>query len=113
VFPDAWARLFTSETQVLAAARTYFAWAGPCYPLFGLGLCLYFASQGAGKVLGPVLAGTLRLALVAAVGGWLTTWASPVWMIFALVGAAMAAYGLATAAAIYFVDWSPKRKQTP
>lgn len=44
-------------------------WAGPAYGLFGLGLSLYFSSLGAGKVIGPVLAGTLRLLLVA-LGGW-------------------------------------------
>jgi len=37
---------------------------------FGLGLALYFASQGAGTMLWRLLAGGLRL-LVAAGGGWL------------------------------------------
>ena len=106
--PDAWARLFTSEPQVLAAARSYFAWAGPAYPLFGLGLCLYFASQGSGKILGPVIAGTLRFVVVAIGGWWLTTWSAPVWTIFALVGFGMATYGLGTAAAVHFVSWEPK-----
>ena len=110
LFPDAWARLFTTEPKVLEAAASYFAWAGPCYPLFGLGLCLYFASQGSGKMWGPVLAGTLRLVVVAIGGWWLTTWASPVWMIFALVGLAMAAYGLGTVAAVYWVSWEPVGK---
>ena len=109
VFPDAWARLFTDEPAVLASSRAYFNWVGPCYAIYGMGLCLYFASQGAGKVLGPVLAGTLRLAMVAGVGVWLTTWPAPVWTMFAIVGAAMVAYGLACAASIYFVSWQPKR----
>jgi hypothetical protein len=38
--------------------------------LFGLGLALYFAAQGAGRLLWPVLAGFSRLA-IASVGGWL------------------------------------------
>ncbi len=45
--------------------------AGPAFPFFGLGLTLYFASQGAGQVIGPVLAGTVRLVLVAGAGWWL------------------------------------------
>ena len=113
VFPESWAGLFTREPAVQAAAHAYFSWVGPCYPLYGLGLCLYFASQGAGRVLGPVLAGTLRLAMVAGIGWWLTTWPisaqAPVWAMFALVGAAMAVFGVATAAAIYFVSWEPQR----
>jgi hypothetical protein len=40
------------------------------YGFFGVGLALYFASQGAGRVLWPLLAGFSRLA-IAAVGGWI------------------------------------------
>ncbi len=109
IFPDAWAQAFTSDPAVLAAARSYFRWVGPCYPLFGLGLCLYFAAQGSGRIIWPVLAGTSRLLLVIAGGWWLAVTAAPSWTIFALIAAAMALYGLATAASIYFVSWEPMR----
>ncbi|MEI7446762.1 MAG: MATE family efflux transporter, partial [Burkholderiales bacterium] len=56
VAPDLWATLFTSDEAVLEHARSYLRWAGPAFPAFGFGLTLYFASQGSGKVLGPVLA---------------------------------------------------------
>jgi putative MATE family efflux protein len=112
--PNLWASLFTSEPKVLAAAAQYFSWVGPCYPLFGLGLCLYFASQGSGKILGPVLAGTLRLIIVASGGWWLSTsaWAASLTQgspVFALVALAMAAFGLASALAVYSVSWGPGR----
>lgn len=107
-FPDLWAPLFTTDEAVLASARSYLRWAGPAFGFFGLGLCLYFAAQGSGKVLGPVLAGTLRLALVA-VGGWLLAiFAAPQWSLFALVGVSMVAYGLAAAAAIYWTPWGSR-----
>ena len=107
--PDLWTRLFTQDAAVLAAAASYFHWAGPCYGLFGLGLCLYFSSLGAGKVGGPVLAGTLRLALVAA-GGWLLARAqAEAWTIFALVAFGMAAYGAANVVAIRYADWGVER----
>ncbi|HEX2539912.1 MAG TPA: MATE family efflux transporter [Caldimonas sp.] len=107
VAPGLWSRLFTDEPSVLAAAASYFRWAGPCYALFGFGLCLYFSSLAAGRVGGPVLAGTLRLAVVA-VGGWmLASAAAPAWTIFALVAAAMAAYGLATWLVVWRADWRP------
>ena len=57
VAPDLWASLFSSNAAVLDYARQYLCMAGPAFPFFGLGLTLYFASQGSGKVLGPVLAG--------------------------------------------------------
>ena len=42
---------------------------GPVYGFFGLGLSLYFASQGAARLFWPLFAGLLRL-LVAVGGGW-------------------------------------------
>lgn len=105
IFPDAWTSLFTSDVAVIKAGRQYLTAAGAGFPFFGLGLCLYFASQGAGKLLGPVLAGTLRLALVALVGWWLTMSSAEAWTLFALAGGAMVIYGLATAAAVYRTRW--------
>jgi putative MATE family efflux protein len=104
-FPDLWVGLFSSDQTVLASGRTYLRWAGPAFGFFGLGLCLYFAAQGSGKVLGPVLAGTLRLVLVAVGGSMLAIFAAPPWALFALVGVSMVAYGLAAAAAIYWTAW--------
>ncbi|WP_288901267.1 MATE family efflux transporter [uncultured Sneathiella sp.] len=105
LFPDIWTGMFTDVQPVMKSAGLYFAWVGPFYGLFGLGLCLYFSSQGAGKVLGPVIAGTIRLVVVA-LGGWiLATNAMPEWTIFALIGGAMAIYGAATALAVYVVRW--------
>jgi Na+-driven multidrug efflux pump len=103
--PDAWAELFTQDPQVLIAARTYLHFAGFGFAFFGLGLCLYFSSQGAGKVLGPVLAGTLRLILVIGIGLALVFFDAPLWALFALVAAAMVVYGLFTAAVVYITPW--------
>jgi putative MATE family efflux protein len=104
-WPDAWAGLFTRSPEALEAARTYLRRAGPAYGFFGLGLTLYFASQGSGKVLGPVLASTLRLVVIA-VGGWLLVRSdAPLGWLFALVGGAMAAYGLATAWVVHRTRW--------
>lgn len=105
LLPDVWSGLFTEDAAVIAAARQYLIAAGAGFPFFGLGLCLYFASQGAGRLVGPVLAGTLRLVLVA-LGGWfLTMQAAPAWTLFALAGGAMIIYGLATLAAVRFTRW--------
>ncbi len=107
--PGLWTQHFTNDPAVLASAALYFQWAGPCYGLFGLGLSLYFSSLGAGKAFGPVLAGTVRLVLVA-VGGAALAWAqTPPWTIFALVALGMAAYGLATAVAVRSTSWGVER----
>ncbi|MSP48374.1 MAG: MATE family efflux transporter [Alphaproteobacteria bacterium] len=107
--PDLWATLFTGDPKVLASARSYLVWSGLGYGFFGLGMCLYFASQGAGKVLGPVLAGTLRLVLIAGGGWWLAASAAEPWTLFALVGVSMAAYGVAAALAVRWTSWGPQR----
>jgi putative MATE family efflux protein len=103
--PSLWISMFTSDPGVTAAATSYFTWAGPAFAFFGLGACLYFSSQGAAKVGGPVMAGTARLVLVGGGGWWLSSMGAPAWMLFALVGAAMAVYGLGTALAIRLTRW--------
>jgi putative MATE family efflux protein len=109
LWPDVWAGLFTTDPVVLDYARQYLRWAGPAFPLFGLGLTLYFASQGSGRVLGPVLAATLRLVVVVAAGAWLVARDAPAWQLFALVGVAMVVYGVATAASIRLTRWGPRQ----
>ena len=105
LLPTLWTGLFTQDPGVLASAATYFHWAGPGYGLFGQGLCLYFSSLGAGHAGGPVLAGTLRLVVVA-LGGWMLSEArAPAWSIFALAGLGMAAYGLAMVLAVKRARW--------
>jgi Na+-driven multidrug efflux pump len=111
IMPQLWSQLFSADEQVTAAANLYLRCAGPTFPLFGLGLCLYFSSQGAGKVLGPVLASSLRLGVVL-LGTMLLTWSgAPLWCLFVLVGLSLAAYGAATAAAVYSTSWAPQRTQ--
>ena len=109
IWPDLWSRLFTNDRDVLASASSYFTWAAPTYSVFGLGLCLFFASQGAGKVLWPVIAGTLRLLVIVVGGWWLVVSQAPAWSVFALIGIALSANGLATALAIYMVSWAKRR----
>lgn len=103
--PDAWAGLFTTDESVLFFARQYLQIVGLAFPLFGLGLTLYFASQGSGKMLGPVLAGTLRLVLVFGIGTWLMGLPGTTAQFFALVAGTMAVYGVATVAAVKFTRW--------
>ena len=110
--PDVWARLFSQDEAVLAYARQYLVTAGPAFPFFGLGLTLYFASQGAGQVIGPVLAGTVRLLLVAGGGWWLAQYWGTADDFYGLVALAMLLYGLVTAAAVAFTPWTASAKRS-
>lgn len=105
LWPQLWSVLFTSKPEVLRYCAQYLRFAGPAYMFFGLGMTLYFASQGAGKVLGPVLAGTVRLVMICVGGWWLTVSDAPDWAYFALIGAAMTAYGLCSAMAVRWTTW--------
>ena len=69
IVPTAWLGLFTGEPSVLAVGSTYLRIVGPTFALFGLGLALYFASQGAGRVAPALIAGACAFA-VSVGGGW-------------------------------------------
>ena len=103
--PSLWVSLFTHDPGVTAAASSYFGWAGPAFGFFGIGTCLYFASQGAAKVGGPVLSSTARLLTVAIGGWWLASSHAPAWTLYALVGGAMVIFGLSTVASVRLTRW--------
>ena len=64
--------LFTVDVGVLGAGRSYLRIVGPAYAGLGAGLALFFAAQGTGRVLQPLVAGFTRLIIVAA-GGYIAT----------------------------------------
>lgn len=105
LWPDVWAGVFTSEPEVLASAREYLRIAGPAFPMLGLGLTLYFASQGAGQMAGPVLAAAARLALVVMVGWWLSSGETTATALFALIAGAMVLYGVLTSLSVKLSNW--------
>lgn len=106
VEPDLWGRLFTRDPETLAAVGLYLSIVGPFYAFFGLGLCLYFASQGLGSMVWPVIGTLLRLLIVLGGGMALvaTDTATPE-AVFAVVAAAMAVYGLFIVAALRLGPW--------
>jgi putative MATE family efflux protein len=105
LFPAAWLSLFDSDPAMIAAGSRYLQIVGPFYGFFGLGLVLYFASQGAGKLLWPVIGNAARL-VVAAVGGVLALqWGGDLGIVFAAQAAAMVVYGVVNAYAIAGGAW--------
>jgi len=107
VAPHLWANLFSTDLDVLEISYSYLTWSGPAYAFFGLGLCLLFASQGAQKVHGLVLAGTVRLIIVSAGCGILAQFDATPMHFFMLVAAGMIIYGLFAAISVYMTNWNP------
>lgn len=107
VFPLAWAGLFSTDPAVLEACSQYLRRVAPCYPFLSIGVALYFASQGAGRMGMPLLAGGLRL-VIASVGGFAAIGAgAPVGAVFHVIAAAMFVYGSFTAWAVFRTNWAP------
>jgi len=106
LFPEAWIHIFSRDPEVVAAGRQYLQIVAPFYVFLGLAIVLYFASQGAGHVLRPVLAGTVRLVLV--VGGAFIALAldAPLWVLYALIAFGLAVFGSLTAFAVHRTDWA-------
>jgi putative MATE family efflux protein len=102
VVPLAWVGLFSTDAAVLESGSRYLRTVAPFYPFLAAGIALYFAAQGAGRVLWPVLAGTVRLALVIAGGALVASLQG----VFAVIAVAMAAFGLLTIRFIARADWT-------
>lgn len=107
VAPALWMDLFTQDAAVREFGGTYLRIVGAFYGLYGLGLALFFASQGAGRMFWPLAGSLARLGIVA-LGGWacvhgLHTAASG---FFGVVAASLAVYGLTIAMAIKLGGWA-------
>ena len=108
VFPDLWLGLFLTadDAAAMEAGRGYFRIVAPFYAFFAVGLALYFASQGAGRMVWPVAGSVLRM--IVAIGGALAA-ASLTDLgltgVYIGVAAGMTVYGAFTMAAIRITRW--------
>ena len=90
---------------MIATGADYLRFVGPTYGFFGLGLALYFASQGAGRLAWPLIGGFARL-VIAVGGGWLALAATgSVTMVFVMLAVALAAYGAIVGIAVKSGVW--------
>jgi Na+-driven multidrug efflux pump len=96
--------LFTDDQEIVGLGTWYLRIVGPIYGLYGLGMALYFATQGFGSVIWTVTANAVRLlastgcALVAII--WLDLGAIG---FFCAIAAGFCAYTALTAAAVFRV----------
>ncbi len=107
LFPGLWANLFTSDAAVRAACNAYLHIVAPFYAFFGVATCLYFASQGAGRVLWPVIAAVMRVLVVIAGSLALAgdAGAQPMHY-FIVIAAGMVVHALVSASAIRLGAWT-------
>jgi Na+-driven multidrug efflux pump len=105
LWPHAWLSLFSSDPRVIEAGAAYLRVVGPFYGFYGLGLALYFASQGAGRLFWPLMAGFLRMA-IAVGGGYLAVrlTGSLTWL-FAALALGLLLQGTSVLAAIMAGAW--------
>ena len=108
LFPNVWIPLFTNDVHVIGVAAHYIGIVGPAYAGLGVGLVLYFASQGAGAMRWPVLGMILRF--VISVGGasfcvlYLDMGLASIFYAGAI---GMSLYAIFIAVAIYKGAWRP------
>ena len=73
---------------------------------------MYFSSQGAAKVLGPVLAQTARLVFISCVGWWLSTHDATAQNFFWLAASSMVVLGLLSCSSVVLTRWGPRESKT-
>lgn len=109
LWPLQWLTLFGQEPRMLETGAAYLRVVGPTYGFFGLGLCLFFASQGAGRLFWPLMSGFVRMALAIG-GGWLALrWSGSLPLVFAALAFALVVYGAMLAAVIASGVWFRER----
>ena len=106
-FPTATARAFSDDPAVVAIARQALAIMGPALPGFGVGMALYFAAMGAGRMRGPFLGAVARI-LAAVGGGWFLADVCGFGLAgqFVAVALGITLYGLCAALAVRPAVWS-------
>src|ERR1700743_1322974 len=105
LFPEAWLGLFDRDPAMIAAGSTYLRVVGPFYGFFGLGIALYFASQGANALRWPLLAGLARLIIAVGGGYVLLRWSGSLVFVYAALAAGLATMGSMIALAIRGGAW--------
>ena len=104
--PAYWMNLFTADEAVRSFGAAYLRVVGGFYGFFGLGLALFFASQGAGRMAWP-LAGSVARLIVIAAGGWLCLRVlnTSAQGLFAVIALSLLAYGGIIAGALLAGAW--------
>jgi Na+-driven multidrug efflux pump len=113
IWPTAWLGLFGHDPEMLQIGASYLRTVGPAYGFFGLGLSLYFASQGAGRLLWPLLAGLIRMLIAVAGGGLALHLTGSLQWMFVFLALALLVYGATLAYAVQSGVWFRTKLRAP
>lgn len=106
IAPGLWVGMFTADPETFAAGIRFLQIVGPVFLFQGLGLALYFGSQGAGAIQWPVFAALVRF--VVAIGGACVAvygFGAGLDVVYGFIAAGMLLFGVITAWAIRLGAW--------
>ena len=109
IWPHAWLHLFGDDPRMIETGSAYLRIVGPAYGFFGLGLALYFASQGAGRLFWPLLSGLIRLLIAVGAGAMLLWGTGSIAGLYAMLALGLIVYGLSLLKAIHAGAWFEDR----
>jgi putative MATE family efflux protein len=107
-FPVAWLVLFGSDPGMLEAGARYLRIVGPVYGFFGVGMALYFASQGAGRLMWPLGAAFVRFVIATGCGYLALRQTGDISYVFVALSVALVAFGLINVAAVAGGAWKAR-----
>ena len=105
LFPAVWMGLFSGHDEIVRAGSQYLRIVGPIYAFYGLGMALYFSTQGMGHVLRTVAANAARLLFSAGGGVVAAFWLGAGTVgFFAMIAGGFLLYGVLTVGALLAVE---------
>jgi len=106
LFPQAWSRLFASDPEVIEASMSYIGHIAPFYCMFGLGISLNFASQGAGRMTAPLVASIARM-MTSTTAAWLVVEKTDLGLagLFGAIALGIVVYGCVIPASLLVAPW--------
>jgi len=105
LFPRLWMGLFSDDEEIIRLGTSYLRIVGPIYGFYGLGMALYFATQGFGRVVLTVTANAVRM-IASAAGALIAVYWLDLGAIgfFIAVAAGFCAYAALTAGAVLRIE---------
>jgi|TARA_B110000263_G_scaffold102074_1_gene89401 putative MATE family efflux protein len=109
IFPSLWLGFFTTNPEAYIIGTLYLGIVGPFFPIFAFGKTLYFASQGTGNMIIPILGGITRLVIVSIVGFTSYYYSLEIKFLFFGIGIAMSSVGLILFINMFSKTWRPEK----
>lgn len=107
--PGLWLDLFTADPKAYEFGVQYLVIAAPFYGVFGGGQALYFASQGTGRMILPVVVTIIRFVTVATIGALAISFVWEITWLFIAVAVGLTIMGVGQALCLLGPGWRESR----